>query len=983
MKVPPITPVAFFLLFSFLFDSALAQGPPEPLTDAQIEEARNAIAGMKKNPKGPYQRLRWYCEDGTVHPPAGTPCKERGGGVQHAELTEVAQRMESMYLYLNSVLTNISLDVFLDSGKNYHRAKSWVVAHYLYAVDDGWIFRRAKFYRGSRQIEDEERQGQAFLAELLGDRVWTRKNFLLAIHLTRTLSHDRLDRPTTTKIRTLATEIAELEEGFQPLRSKIHSYPAPADIDAVAVYRERANLAEDALAKVADLYAELERQYDPRRIQVALGSFEKKLPRFAIEIAGLADSLDAESSILFSRMARLAAKLRRSVAEGSDGATNLLAMDLIALLSEKAQTMREDLEQSRVQWSRSERLRGLEDYFDFAFSTGFLSEREREALGIESGKLAKRVSIPALEYRNALDYLGRSVEWASTSARAIFGSSQERYARVEPKALGFFDELLRSSTLLLLSTELGKLSQDADRQLAQSHSVFGRRVAQGIRGLNSGAVKAKLEIVSGQQHHWKPDPGTIYVIPGTISDLKPMAGILTLDLGNLLSHAQLLARNLSIPNAALSTSLLPSLKKHEGKEILFAVSPMGLVTLKAASRMTEPDAMLIEQEKELRGKRIRLDTERLQHAAVTPVSLYDLRASDSGVLVGPKAANLGELYTSFPDKVAPGLALPFGMYRAHIDRPYSSGQTLHEQIQQACRTAEDMRLARQSESEIDDYMLPRLESFRRAVVKLEWIPEMKAGVLRSIRNVLGANVAKGVFIRSDTNAEDLEEFSGAGLNLTVAHRVTEESILEAIKKVWASPLSDRAYAWRKQFIENPGDVYTSVLLLQSVHSEKSGVMITADLDSMDSPGSPKSKDRLTIVTAEGVGGGVEGESAETLLLDSAGGIRLLAQAKAPYRRYLDDGGGVKWTTTRRSDYLLTTGEIKQLRQMVKDWRSKGKEQAQHTWDIEFGFAEGKLWLFQIRPFVAEREGPAWNRLKSLDQELLDKGEEAVNMREPL
>ena len=979
MKVSPIT-LAAFLLFPFLFDPAFARGPLEPLTDAQTEQARNALATMKKNPKGPYQRLRWYCNDGTVQPPAGTPCKERGGGVQHAELTGMAQQLESMHLYLNSVLTDISLDVFLDAGKDHHRAKSWVVAHYLYAVDDGWIFRRAKFYRGSRQIEDEERQGQAFLAELLGDRVWTRKNFLLATPITRTLPHDRLDRATTTKIRTLATEIAELEENFQPLRSKIHSYPARADIAAVAGHRERANQSKGVLAKLAELHAELERKYDPQRIQAALGAFEKKLPKFAVDIAGLADSLETESSVSFSRMAGLAAKLRRSVTEGSDGTTNLLAMDLIALLSEKAQTMREDLEQSRARWSRSERLRGLEDYFDFAFSTGFLSGREREALRMESGKLAKRRSISALEYRNALDYLLRSVEWASTSARAIFGSSQERYARVEPKALGFFDELLRSSTLLLLSTELGKLSQDADQQLAQSHSVFGRRVAQGIRGLNSGAVKAKLEIVSTQKHDWKPDSGRIYLIPGTISDLKPMAGILTLDLGNLLSHAQLLARNLSIPNAAVSTSLLPSLKRHEGKEILFAVSPMGLVTLKDASRMTAPDAMLIEQEKELRGQRIRLDTGRLLHSAVTPVSLYDLRAWDSGVLVGPKAANLGELYASFPDKVAPGLALPFGMYRAHIDRPYGSEQTLREQIQQAYQAAEAMRLAGRSETEIDDYMLPRLDRFRRAVVELEWIPEMKASVQRSIRRVFGASVSKGVFIRSDTNAEDLEEFSGAGLNLTVAHRVTEESILEAIKKVWASPLSDRAYSWRKQFIENPGDVYTSVLLLQSIHSEKSGVMITADLESLESP---KPTDRLTIVTAEGVGGGVEGESAETLLVDSAGDIRLLSQAKAPYRRYLDDGGGVKWTTTQRSDYLLTTGEIKQLRQMVKDWRSKGKKQASQTWDIEFGFAEGKLWLFQIRPFVAEREGPAWNRLKSLDRKLLDKGEEAVNMRESL
>ena len=43
----------------------------------------------------------------------------------------------------------------------------------------------------------------------------------------------------------------------------------------------------------------------------------------------------------------------------------------------------------------------------------------------------------------------------------------------------------------------------------------------------------------------------IYVVPETVADLPPLAGILTAGPGNPLSHVQLLARNLGIPNVAV------------------------------------------------------------------------------------------------------------------------------------------------------------------------------------------------------------------------------------------------------------------------------------------------------------------------------------------------------------------------------------------------------------------------------------------------
>ena len=60
-----------------------------------------------------------------------------------------------------------------------------------------------------------------------------------------------------------------------------------------------------------------------------------------------------------------------------------------------------------------------------------------------------------------------------------------------------------------------------------------------------------------------------------------MKGILTLDSGNALSHAQLLAANLGIPNATIPSALLPELQRYRGQEMFYAVTQSGTVVAAA------------------------------------------------------------------------------------------------------------------------------------------------------------------------------------------------------------------------------------------------------------------------------------------------------------------------------------------------------------------------------------------------------------------
>jgi len=64
------------------------------------------------------------------------------------------------------------------------------------------------------------------------------------------------------------------------------------------------------------------------------------------------------------------------------------------------------------------------------------------------------------------------------------------------------------------------------------------------------------------------EPDAIYLMVHPPSNLKPVAGIATVTEGNSVSHVQLLARNLGIPNAVISEDLLRDLKKYQDQQFV-------------------------------------------------------------------------------------------------------------------------------------------------------------------------------------------------------------------------------------------------------------------------------------------------------------------------------------------------------------------------------------------------------------------------------
>jgi hypothetical protein len=261
-------------------------------------------------------------------------------------------------------------------------------------------------------------------------------------------------------------------------------------------------------------------------------------------------------------------------------------------------------------------------------------------------------------------------------------------------------------------------------------------------------------------------------------------------------------------------------------------------------------------------------------------------------------------------------------------------------------------------------------------------PEFRASLRQHLEAVLGTADGVGVFIRSDTNVEDLPGFTGAGLNLTLPNVVGFENIIAGLQKVWASPYTQRAFAWRNSHMDGPEHVYPAVLLLRTVPSDISGVMITANVDNGD-------RTMLSVAVNEGVGGAVDGQAAESVRVPRGGGdVQLLATATAPTRRVPQPQGGIAELPASGADTLLQPGEIQQLIAFADELPQKfppivDAQGQPAPADVEFAFVAGRLQLLQIRPFLESRKAMGSAYLVGMDRDLAARRGAAVDLNEAL
>jgi len=397
--------------------------------------------------------------------------------------------------------------------------------------------------------------------------------------------------------------------------------------------------------------------------------------------------------------------------------------------------------------------------------------------------------------------------------------------------------------------------------------------------------------------------------------------------GSSLSHLQLLARSIGIPSAILSERAWRSLAPLDGEEVVLDVRGDRSVLIALVDRdMPAP-----------------LTTDSVSSSRVLTLPEVDTKTTDILPLnkvtleirppvAGRKASTLGTLRESELKSVVPdGVVIPFGIYEELLSRSGADG------------TIDDLASRLQSGGSSVDCE-KQLQRIRQKLIGTSFSSRRRSEIAGALER---AFKSAGVFVRSDSNIEDLPQFTGAGLNLTLPNVKGRSEVLDAIKKVWSSLWSDRGFAWRRDRIRDQRSVKGSILIMRAIDARKAGVMMTRDLED--------GGDRKIFISAhEGLGiKVVEGsETPEELVVDlETGAVEYRRFSKAKVKIVLDPKGGVMSVPRRPFGKILTLDEIRDLTLVAASLQQTLSRYGSTQWNVEWLFdEESKLRVLQARPY---------------------------------
>jgi len=1009
------------LFVLFIFFGTTAQSTvswPAELTVQAKNELREAYALILKEEKGPFTINFCTCVNGRRAPVADkdmrviyNPCAEFEGVRQlfcSAYRNDPANILAKHGLYIANIFSN---EVFLwDDTDDHHRiAKGFILEKYYIENYPQTKVAGSRAYGGISGSEFEVKYAPRYFARYYGLPDWSDfRNHLIQYELQRRYFL-RDDLSSITAIRSLSSAIFHDNPGFKSLRDLIHNQMSPGLIRMIENYLD----ANPKAARHDPRYEQLIRDLmkltkaDQNSLREYLDKIADKELRRRIDVV-LKTNRKAPMAML-QGLSELLVASRRVTAKRTippEKAVELMNLNITAnkLLHV---TVGELIDRKR-DWAVKDLLEMARDLSAGVYGAGLISNREWESVRSTIDGLLAKSFLTIGEMHVALKRLNRLVEWGQTSIQTAFHDVREPWIFLFPEVKHIADDIIRSSPLLYYASVIRSLQDHVLGELKLEHAIFEKTYSTGLRALNAGVSLGRLAFFNPQGHYTRD---SILAIETTNAELEPVAGIITKDEGNAVSHIQLLARSLGVPNAVFHETLFNRLESEAGKELFYAITPGGKIILKESGKADPSDKIILAEYRMnmkktadgdfgTRQAKIEIDAERLNLEQDGILSLDQLRRKDSGVFCGPKAAYLGELKHHFPDNTVSGVVIPFGVYHRHFqkakvvlpDDPRFSGIARAGDLLSdfTTRTYDAFfnRLTKDPEitsTDLIEWMKARLSVIRHSIRSMELEPQFIQSLKEMMRSQgLFADGSEerlqGVFLRSDTNVEDLPDFNGAGLNLTIFNLMAFDEVLKGIGSVWASPFTYRSFSWRQAVISDPNLVFPSIIVMKAVPSEKSGVLITADVESDD-------PNFMTIATAEGVGGTVDGSPAETLLY-SAGESILLAQYKSPTRRILTEGdqGGARLVASSGSETVLSRAELDALVRAADTIKAvfepgKSGDGRLLPWDIEYGFANGNLYLFQVRPFVGNSDLANLPALLALDDDLAKKGDQPFDLQE--
>ncbi len=369
------------------------------------------IEKMKENPRGPFERIRWFCKDGTILPPKSYACANHGGGRQHGEWNADTIRIREAGFPIANVMVALTEDDFGESAEEQEHFRFLVLEQFLIDADDGWILRRARYCRGAFQIEGERASAYASLAHLAGRPVWQRHRYTLLMEAARLIQHGE-ETAGQAEVRGMATALNKKDPGFSELRNKIHGRPEPSDAERVRAYamsKGKPELKDDyeMLAEAIDTVAALP---DPAPAVTAYAA--------KVRDASLASDLRSGVSALqsaSSKQERLTA-LSGLMARLRDGLPTsghpLDGIDLVINLESHVFNLGQGLDIDSGNLTRRASVELMKGFARAAYGSGLLTGFEWENLEEVLASL-DTAQITLDRYRDDLRYLDRVPGWGA------------------------------------------------------------------------------------------------------------------------------------------------------------------------------------------------------------------------------------------------------------------------------------------------------------------------------------------------------------------------------------------------------------------------------------------------------------------------------------------------------------------------------------------------------------------------------------------
>ncbi len=453
---------------------------------------------------------------------------------------------------------------------------------------------------------------------------------------------------------------------------------------------------------------------------------------------------------------------------------------------------------------------------------------------------------------------------------------------------------------------------------SSTYQMFNRGTAVGVlRLVPAGVPESELSF----------DKGEIVILPESLPDITPVAGIISETFSTPLAHVSLRARAWGIPNVGLKRAAT-TYAALVGKTVWFEATEVGHTLREATADEIAAAAAQSAQAREVIIPAADLGARELR-------TLDQLRAKDV-VAYGAKASNLGEIVhgklTGF--QVPPGFGVPIAYYDAHL-KAAGLDQRVVAMLKEP-RFKQDPA-----------YRKKRLTELRAAIVAAPIDPAVHEALTVALTALTGGDPVRGVFVRSSTNAEDLPGFSGAGLYDTVANVKGVAAVEDALKVVWASVWNLRAYEEREHYRIDHTRVFGAALIQIGVNATAAGVLVTVH------PTDPTEKTVYTINAKSGLGlRVVEGKKVpESLLYDHYNhGLRVLSRSDEDTMLVFDGTGGVREVPNpQKGKPILTNARAIALGTAAR--RITRLFPPERPLDIEWLFEGDTLHIVQARPYV--------------------------------